>query len=244
MKGVLLRVGIDQKFGEWNAPVDPITLEFVYLPIPDDLQSFHSGLEITYDSFTGSLQSFARHRQSDIPLVLPSHLVGKGCHLDPDFGELTYGEQPHGRGKKISALEQGDFIAFFASLRPIRPCEHNLIYALIGIFYVNKILRVRDVPKDQWHINAHTRRKTYNPNDLVVFAEPKGSGRFGKCIPIGSYRNRAYRVRKDLLDIWNGLDIKDGYIQRGGNPPFFCDPQAFLGWLGSQEVSGLLHRNN
>jgi len=154
MKGVLLRVGIDQTFGEWNAPVDPDTLEFVYLPIPDDLDSFHSGLEVTYDSFNGDLQSFSEHRLSDIPLALPSTLIGKGCHLDPDFNELTYGDQPRGRGYKISVLEQGDFIAFFASLQPIRPCEYKLIYALIGVFFVKEVRHVRDVPKEQWHINS------------------------------------------------------------------------------------------
>lgn len=244
MKGVLLRVGIDQTFGEWNGPVDPDDLEFVYLPIPDDLNSFHSGLEVTYDSFNGDLRAFAKDRQSDIPIVLPSTLIGKGCHLDPDFSELTYGEQPHGRGKKISALEQGDFIAFFASLQPIRPCEHKLIYALIGIFFVDKIVCVKDVATEQWHINAHTRRRTSDPNDLVVFADPEKSGRFESCILIGSYRNRAYRVREDLLATWNGLDIKDGFIQRSVNPPSFLDPQAFLTWMESQSFGGLLSTNN
>jgi hypothetical protein len=30
-----VRVRIDQAFGGWNAPVDPDTHEFVYVPIPD-----------------------------------------------------------------------------------------------------------------------------------------------------------------------------------------------------------------
>jgi hypothetical protein len=34
-RGILVRVGIDQAFGGWNAPVDPVTHEFVYVPIPD-----------------------------------------------------------------------------------------------------------------------------------------------------------------------------------------------------------------
>ena len=35
MKGVLVRVGIDQASGGWNAPVAPRTGAFVYVPIPD-----------------------------------------------------------------------------------------------------------------------------------------------------------------------------------------------------------------
>ena len=99
-RGILLRVGIDQTFGTWNAPVDPDTWEFVYLPIPEDLASFHPDLEVTYDTFSDDLKSFARGRQLEKPLTLPAWLAGRGCHLDPDFSQLTYGDQPHGRAQR------------------------------------------------------------------------------------------------------------------------------------------------
>ena len=38
MRGLLIRVGIDQAYGGWNAPIDPMTGEFVYVPIPDGAQ--------------------------------------------------------------------------------------------------------------------------------------------------------------------------------------------------------------
>ena len=35
MRGYLIRIGVDQAFGGWNAPMDPETNEFVYVPIPE-----------------------------------------------------------------------------------------------------------------------------------------------------------------------------------------------------------------
>ena len=36
---------------------------------------------------------------------------------------------------------------------------------------------------------------------------------------LGEWRDRAYRVRKDLLKTWGGLSVNDGYIQRSAVPP-------------------------
>jgi len=38
--------------------------------------------------------------------------------------------------------------------------------------------------------------------DIVVRAKSGVSGRLTQCIPIGEWRDRAYRVRKDLLKTW------------------------------------------
>jgi hypothetical protein len=35
VKAILVRVGVDQAYGAWNAPVNPETGAFVYVPIPD-----------------------------------------------------------------------------------------------------------------------------------------------------------------------------------------------------------------
>jgi hypothetical protein len=37
MKATLVRVGVDHAYGAWNAPVNPITGQFVYIPIPDGI---------------------------------------------------------------------------------------------------------------------------------------------------------------------------------------------------------------
>jgi hypothetical protein len=63
---------------------------------------------------------------------LPPELLGMPTHLDPDFDQLTYGDQGQ-RGKRItSLLIRGDLLAFFAALRPVDGPARPLMYALIG----------------------------------------------------------------------------------------------------------------
>src|ERR1700722_11717893 len=109
MNGLLVRVGVDSSCGNWLAPVNPSTGEFVYVPIPESRDS-HPDLQRTYDEFVEPL----RHTGVE----LPTDLDGEVCHLDPDFEHLTFGDQGQ-RGRQISRLTEGDILAFFASLRPI-----------------------------------------------------------------------------------------------------------------------------
>jgi hypothetical protein len=60
---------------------------------------------------------------------------------------------------------------------------------------------------------------------------------------IGEWRDRAYRVRPELLAKWGGLSCKDGYIQRSGVPPAFLQPERFLSWFEEQNPR-LLACNN
>ena len=47
MKGLPVRAGIDQSFGQWNAPADPNDWSFVYVPVPEDSHPQRKGLETT-----------------------------------------------------------------------------------------------------------------------------------------------------------------------------------------------------
>ncbi|MBA4388402.1 MAG: hypothetical protein C0404_10500 [Verrucomicrobia bacterium] len=161
-------------------------------------------------------------------------------HLDPDFSELTYGDcRP--RSIPVRNLQKGDFIVFYAGLRSISQ-EHNLIYALIGFYSVDEVLQAGSIPKERWNQNAHTRRKD-SANDTVVRAIPGPSGRLLKCIPIGEYRRRAYRVLPGVLSAWGGISVKDGYLQRSGRLPSFIEPAVFLDWFSKQDVT-LIKENN
>lgn len=233
-RATLVRIGIDQAYGGWNAPVDPVTNEFVYVPIPEGPKApQHPDLATTFAMVEPVLAKFAAGR-SDVPAALvklPQALAGKATHLDPDFEHLTYGDNGERRGKAITQFERGDVIAFYAGLRPVRPCAHRLVYALVGLYRVADVGRVADFPRPRWHENAHLRRARARPTDVVVHAEPATSGRFRRCIPIGEFRAGAYRVRRDLLEMWGGLSCKDGFIQRSAVPPRFNDPGRFLAWL-------------
>lgn len=236
MNALLVRVGADQSVGggSWNGPVDRTTGEFVYVAIPEN-HPVHPGLEKPYSTLTLKLASFQ--------VELPAHLRMHHMHLDPDFVHLTYGDQGE-RAKQLQKnLRGGDRIIFYAGLADTRD-KGRLIYAIIGMFVVEQfllVIRVSPVEKD---INAHSRRVLApDAQDLIVHARPKVSGRLKRCIPIGEYRDGAYRVRKDLLDAWGGLSVKNGYLQRSARLPRLLDPLQFLRWFDSQNPF-LIQANN
>lgn len=79
--------------------------------------------------------------------------------------------------------------------------------------------------------------------DIVVRAIPEVSGRLEHCIPIGEYRDRAYRVRRPLLKAWGGLSVKDGYLQRSARLPKLLDPGKFYSWFKRCNVP-VFQKNN
>lgn len=229
-----MRVGIDQTFGEYNAPINPNTNDYMYLPIPQGKDDFKSGMRTSYDDLLPYFASWGQKNGAEIEF--PQNLNNKSCHLDPDFDFSTYGDQATGRGLRVGDIKGGDFLAFFASFKPIIKCDHKLIYALYGIMVVDKVLRVADVPENESHKNAHTRVSNTNKDHWVVFANPSLSGRFNRAIPIGEFRNGSYRVKNEILDAWGDIGVKDGFIQRSVCPPWFTKPEKFLKWLESQKV--------
>jgi len=162
-------------------------------------------------------------------------------HLDPDFEMLTYGDT-HPRSAPLKNMRKGDFIVFYAGLRSLDTNHNQLVYALIGFYWVNEVVRAVDVPETRWHENAHTRRVADN-SDIIIRAAKEGSGRLTKAIPIGEFRNKAYRVQHDILNKWGGLNVKDGYLQRSARLPEFSDPSRFLKWWGELDVI-LINKNN
>lgn len=241
-KGLLMRVGIDQskETGGYNAPINPITNDYFYLPIKQGNDQFKPGLETGYKNLYPFFKSWSQRNKPDIQF--PQHLNNETCHLDPDFEFSTYGDQETGRGLRVAELKEWDFIVFFASFNPIKHCEHKLIYALFGIMVVDNIVKVRDIPESDHHKNAHTRIMNRNDEHLVVFAKPSLSGRFDRAIPIGEFRNRSYRVKNEILDAWGNIGVNDGFIQRSVCPPWFEEPELFLKWLESQQVK-LINNN-
>lgn len=232
MKGLLVRVGIDSTDGGWNAPVRVGSGEFAFVTITET-KPLREGLARSYDEFHPVLIPFNQR--------LPEILHGKPTHLDPDFDHLTYGDQGQ-RGQRVSGLGCSDLLAFFAAMRPVDGPARPLVYAIIGLYVIKEVVRACDVSQAHWAQNAHTRRVP-GKTDIVVHAQPKVSGRLRRCIPIGEYRDRAYRVRRDLLEAWGGLDIRDGYVQRSVRLPAFLDADRFYRWFLKQKPE-LIAANN
>ncbi|MDP2754539.1 MAG: hypothetical protein Q8P40_09145 [Nitrospirota bacterium] len=234
MDGFFVRVGIDstKEYGGWNAPYEPTNGRFAFIPIPEK-QGLKKKLARYYNEFIPTLNKF--------DISLPKHLIGMPVHIDPDFENLTYGDH-NKRAKQLSSLKSGDFIVFYAGLRSTNANTKRLVYAIIGFYFVKKIIRAIDLPKCKWGVNAHARR-IIDDSDIIIFANKKCSGRLLKAIVIGEYRKRAYRVKKDYLKLWGGLKVKNGYIQRSGTLPKIKEPLKFIKWWERQNIT-LVHRNN
>jgi len=210
-----------------------MTGEFAYVPIPETYK-IHSRLVKPYSAITAGLQKFGTH--------LPNHLANLNMHLDPDFLHLTYGDQGE-RAKQISKVGMGDLLVFYAGLADTNS-NPRLVYAIIGIYVIEELVMANKIPNARWDENAHTRRLLGSAaTDIVIRAKPKVSGRLATCIPIGEFRNGAYRVTRPLLNQWGGLSVRDGYLQRSARLPEILDAHAFYDWFRAQGPT-LLRRNN
>jgi len=244
MRAYLIRIGVDQAYGEWNGPVDPRTGEFVYVPIPES-RPMRPELRRTYRELIPSLAAFDRHHPGAprSSVTLPGALVPQQIHLDPDFTHLTYGDSGTHRGKGLAALGRDDLLVFYAGLKPIAPCEHRLIYALIGLYRIDEVVRAGSVSSSRWAENAHTRCIETENSDVVVRGQAGNSGRLTRCIPMGEFREKAYRVQNPILDAWGGLSCKNGYLQRSAVLPTFLEPAKFMRWFEAQQPE-LISANN
>jgi hypothetical protein len=245
MQALLVRIGVDTAYGGWNAPVDAEG-RFVYVPIPEKRgTAFHPGLERRYGELLPALERFCNEHDCNLfaDLRFPPSLLEYSMHLDPDFECLTYGDEGARRGAGMVNMDDGDLLVYYGGMRPIHRCINRLVYALMGVFVVQEVVRVANVPDQRWYENAHVRKVKRSDTDIVVRAKPVVSGRFERCVPIGEWRDGAYRVRKDILNAWGGLSVKDGFIQRSAVPPSFNKPEKFLAWLMKQNVR-LVTRNN
>lgn len=235
MKALLCRVGADQSRGGgyWNGLVDRQSSKFVYAAIPET-RPIRVGMEKPYGALAPLISTFGG--------TLPQHLHALHMHLDPDFDYLTYGDQGE-RAKQLKAnLGSGDLLVFYASLADAR--TKALVYAIIGLYVIEDIRLATELPQIERRTNAHTRRELQSgAQDLVVRGRAGVSGRLECCLPIGDYRDRAYRVWPNLLEDWGGLSVKDGYLQRSARLPRFLDPERFRDWFKSKKPV-LLQSNN
>ncbi|MHB1158316.1 MAG: Nmad3 family putative nucleotide modification protein [Phycisphaerales bacterium] len=249
MKAILVRIGVDHSSGGWNAPADPDTGQYVYVPIPEKHGTeFHPGCNRRYQEIVPALEQFSQTVDADLfdDLRCLRTLLDESMHLDPDFDHLTYGDVGARRGSHIRDLAEDDLLVFYAGLRPCRvprAGEPKLVYALVGLYVIQDVVSAPSIPQPLWNHNAHTRKIKRGNSDIVVRAKPGVSGRFTRFIPIGEYRDRAYRVRPNIVSAWGGLTVNDGYLQRSARPPRFLDPERFMQWLDQQHVEMVAANN-
>jgi hypothetical protein len=227
--------------GGWNAPCRTDG-SFCYIPIPDSNSSGRGSLfDHGYDEFSPFVTAIGD--------TWPSSLLGL-CHLDPDFTHLTYGDAGSRAQRIREFIVPGSFIVFWAALRWLDGSQAGrLVCSIIGFYRVSHVLQAGDVGVLDAHRNAHTRHSAPANDNVVIFADPRESGRLRRHIPIGKHRSGAQRVYPEMLAAWGDLRrksgelLKDGYIQLSGNPPIFNEPERFLKWFRRQKPK-LVHANN
>ena len=151
MKAVLIRIGIDHSYDHWNAPANPETGEFVYVPIPESGKAFHPECERRYNEFVPALKQFSERYGLDLDhdLCFPrKNLLNNAIHLDPDFEYLTYGDDGGYRGSVLRTLSKGDLLVFYAGMRSINP-KDKLIYGIIGVLVADHWCEIDQVEKKQ-----------------------------------------------------------------------------------------------
>ncbi len=246
--GLLVRVGIDSTAGCWIAPCRSDG-RFCYVPMGSS-DHLSKNYDPRYEQCKKSVDRLCKLADGEVPRKckwptrLPKH---PHAHFDPDFENCTHGEGSDGRrGKRIlDILPNADkrFIVFYAALRSID--SSHLVYSIIGFYWIREIRQAKDIPPTKRGLNEHTRHPMWHPDsrDIVIYARKKDSGRLLRHIPIGEYRDRAWRVRRDLCKQWGDVDLKKGYLQRGMHPAKFKRPERFLKWFYRQSPKRI-RRNN
>ena len=203
------------------------------VPIPDGEQ--HRNYATPYTSVMGAIAQFAN-------VQIPEALRTRMMHLDPDFEQLTYGDNGARRGRRIAALGAGDFIAFFASLRPTRPVAHNLVYALIGLYFVREVVVANTIPHSRSGENAHTRRLKHSETDVIVRRSRRPADDCDAVFRLVSCAADAI-ASAPTCSSHGSASCRDGYIQRSAVPPVFLQPDRFLAWFEAQAPE-LVRANN
>lgn len=89
MRAYLVRIGVDQVFGGWNAPMNPDTGEFVYVPIPES-RPMSTVFQTPYTSIQPALDRFEIQHPAARPrhVRLPGHLISSNMigHHDERLG--------------------------------------------------------------------------------------------------------------------------------------------------------------
>jgi hypothetical protein len=249
-KVILIRVGIDstrvkkaRKLGTdqtvacagWNAPVNPKTLEFAYVPILENSETKIVRREYeelcSYEQFKRPCEKI----RADPDAGLPARFYCMCSHLDPDFGHLTYGDEGR-KGKRLvhQKLAEDDILAFYAGLSPPDLGVGKFIYALIGLYVLadDPVKTTEDFRdnKQYWHMNAHTRR-CLGDDDIVFRGKEGRSGRLTRCICIGEYRCGRYYLKSKIQEEWQ--EPKPVYLQRSPHRAL-CHPERFWEWFEKQ----------
>jgi len=142
-KAALLRVGIDKGCGGILSPLfNDGTFELIWIPEYYNKKNKNGIVEKrTYATMKGRKGKYLidyfpeganKEKHKDCPI-----------HVDPEFETFTYGDPHVGKGTLIK-LEKGDYLIFYAGLKPVDKTKEDGLY-IIGYFEIEETKRVTSI---------------------------------------------------------------------------------------------------
>lgn len=193
MKAILIRVGIDSQYGGNVGPIFN-NGSFEYVPIPEYEKSME---ERIYSDTKGC---------SGLPL---STFVGKifknmKIHFDPEFDTYTYGDHLRKSGK-FNELARGDYLIFYAGLKPYNNSSYPRGLYIIGYFFIDKVYNYSDLLKEdvkkKLKNNAHIKKEDITKDTVIMKGEPGKSKLLDKALRISKICKEHWIASDDFCQI-------------------------------------------
>jgi hypothetical protein len=210
--GLLIRVGIDTQTGGCVAPLFP-NGAFEYIPIPHNPERCPTNETHTYSDMKGRSGRYLAE-------FMPPKYRNHHPHNDPEFTTFTYGDPAKEKACKMSQLEKGDLLIFYAGLKKLADTGKGKVRTyFIGYFTVEKIYDFRGETKAvresyfrEVPNNAHTKldRDCEEHNNLVIVKgkeDTKESKLLSKALPLGDDRGYVLREVQPVLG-WNEYIVR------------------------------------
>jgi len=167
-KLVFSRKGFDSKAGHGYSPFDPITRNYIVLPIPEDnkkskVKHLYRNLKLKKNWFEGidadNLEELVLHKDLKYSQAAKQAVESAGAHFDPMLGSCpwlekgpqicAFGQSEAARGHlRNQGVGEGSIFLFFSRFKPIRDVAdpdnqaagwEKGVYFLYGWMRVGKI---------------------------------------------------------------------------------------------------------
>ena len=188
MKSVAINIGANSGHTGGRGPIYEDGT-FRYVPIPEDNETV---MEPTY-------------RDLELGSIRPKSAENTVVHFDPEFPEVgfseryTYGDRHSPKTDRLSELEEGDILFFYATLDYVGEDspEHDWINEDWGAYVIGHFtLEYDPLSEDEYHslpeeikkkfsTNAHVRREVFDAESLVL-GNPDGSRLYKTPIPLSA----------------------------------------------------------
>jgi len=183
MKAILIRVGADTKSTGSLGPIfDNDTFEFV--PIPEDKTSKENR---RYNNTKGGCGKYYSY-------FVDEQIRNEKMHFDPEFKTFTYGDHTKKVGSKFL---EGDYLVFYAGLKPYESNKQRKGLFIIGYFKIDRIFKYKDLKNEKFvkilKNNAHIKCKKGERDTIIIKGHPNESKLLEKAIRISDYdKNYCY----------------------------------------------------